>query len=174
MDRKQKQYLRAKVCQLMDEGKADEAKKWMDLLLVDENFKPAIKQNKHGVTLTDADGHVVEFKSIDACAEAFKTSREKVMKAIAIGTPIKGVFKGYAVEGPFSTEGPKSIFAVIATSPSEEEIVFPSVKKARLNIGLSYINFKKSLETGEKIRRGTFKGWTIRKVSQEQGDDLFC
>lgn len=36
MDRKQKQYLRAKVCQLMDDGKADEAKKWMDLLLVDE------------------------------------------------------------------------------------------------------------------------------------------
>lgn len=166
MDRKQKQYLRAEICRLMDEERVDEARQLMDLLCPKKKLGDGDKRLRK-VRLTDANGNVKEYDSITALAKAYNVSRGTVLRAINVGTPVSGVFAGYSVSISQPAQSKKTSrpgVAIRVISREGDVTTFESVSDAMSITGIGYAAFYKSIKDGTQVSKGEYRGWKFERV----------
>ncbi|MCD5028701.1 hypothetical protein [Enterococcus asini] len=167
MDKKQKQYLRAKICQLMDEGKAGEAKKWMDLLLVDEQ-KRGRKPNSQftQVRVTRPDGEEQIFKSIAETARTYHVTPQAIRQVIYRGIPTRGVLKGFLIEYTGVKKDVRSK-PILATLPDGTRKQYESIRHFRRETGIADSYVYRSLSSGNPIASGRYAGWQFERVEEQ-------
>lgn len=168
MDRKQKQHLRAKICQLMDEGKMDEARNLMDLLCPIGSKMPSEGDKRlRKVILTDVEGNTTEYQSLVSCAKAYNVSRGTVLRAINVGTPVSGVFAGYSVSISQPSQSKKTSrpgVAIRVISREGDVTTFESVSDAMSITGIGYAAFYKSIKDGTQVSKGEYRGWKFERM----------
>ena len=167
MDRTEKQYLRAKVCQLMDEGKAGEAKKWMDLLLVDEQ-KRGRKPNSRftQVRVTRPDGEEQIFKSIADTARAYSVTPQAIRQVIYRGIPSRGILKGFLIEYTGVKKDVRSK-PILATLPDGTRKQYESIRRLRRETGIADSYVYRSLSSGNPIASGRYAGWKFERAEEQ-------
>lgn len=167
MDRKQKQYLRAKVCQLMDEGKADEAKKWMDVLLQDEKTKKRKPKSEYSeVRVTQPDGTVRVFKSIADAARHYHVTPQAIRQVIFRGIPTRGVLKGLLMEYTGVKKDVRSK-PILATLPDGTRKQYDSIRHFRRETGIADSYVYRSIREERPIAKGRYAGWKFERVEEK-------
>ncbi len=120
----------------MNAGRTDEARELMNKICGVERITDD-PRTRH-IRVTDKDGNMTEYPSINQCAKAFNVARGTVKAAIKIGTPVTGVFKGYVLD-------------------ASETMRATGISSATLN---------NSLDSDKPIGAGKFKGWKFERVEK--------
>ena len=163
MDRKQKHDLRIQVCLLMNAGRTDEARELMNKICGVERITDD-PRTRH-IRVTDKDGNTTEYPSINQCAKAFNVARSTVKAAIKIGTPVTGVFKGYALDADHILHETRPV-RVSAVKDTGEIVRYGSVSEAMRATGISSATLNNSLDSDKPIGAGKFKGWKFERVGE--------